>query len=416
MNISHIHQILRAQVKKASRHLASLKDDERNRILVKIARGIEHQAGEILKANKIDVSKARRLGKSEAFIDRLTLTKERISVMASQVRVVASLKTPLGNVIKEWKRPNGLLIKKISVPIGIIFIIYESRPNVTSDSAALCLKSGNATVLRGGSDSIASNRAIYGAIAAALPKNLKEAVFFVDDTNRETVKSILRMNDCIDAVIPRGGEGLIKSVLRYSRIPVIYHGKGVCNLYIDKDADFEMALKIALNAKVQRPGVCNAIEKLLVARPIAGKILPLIFRAFKKEGVSMRGCPATLKILPRIKRAKEADWDEEYLDKIIAIKIVDGVNEAADFINAHGSHLSDAIVTKSAKTAKTFFSTVDSACLYHNASTRFTDGGEFGMGAEIGISNQKLHARGPVGVAELTSYKYIVYGTGQIRE
>ncbi|PKM99432.1 MAG: glutamate-5-semialdehyde dehydrogenase [Elusimicrobia bacterium HGW-Elusimicrobia-2] len=396
--------------------LAMMKDSGINGVLKKIARNIIACESKIISANKKDISKTLSAGKTDAFIDRLKLDKKRIRAMAAQVIEVSRFPSPLGKVLSSRKRPNGLKIRRVSVPLGTLLIIYEARPNVTSDCAALCLKSGNAVILRGGSDAVKSNEAIYGAIRPALPPEIKDAVFFVKDTSRETVNGILKLNGLIDAVIPRGGEGLIKAVVKNSRIPVIYHGKGVCNLYVHKDADMGMAVAIALNAKVSRPGVCNAIENLLVDKAISEEFLPMIHSAYAANQVEMRGCAETRKILAGTKAASPSDWDTEYLAKIISIKVVSGISQACEFINAHGSRHSEAIITSSLKAAKVFFDSVDAACLYHNASTRFTDGGEFGMGAEIGISNQKLHPRGPVGLEELTSYKYIVSGTGQIRK
>jgi len=393
-----------------------MKDSHINALLQKISRNILGAEKNILAANQKDIKRVSSSGKTAAFIDRLTLNEKGIREMASQVIAVSKLHSPLGKVLSRRKRPNGLDIKKISVPIGALFIIYESRPDVTSDCAALGLKSGNAVILRGGSDAANTNGAIYAAIRASMPAEIKDTVFLIKDSSRETVNAILKMNNFIDAVIPRGGESLIKAVVENSRIPVIYHGKGVCNLYVHKDADMAMAVKIALNAKVQRPGVCNAIENLIVDKAAAKKFLPMIYKVYSLNQVEMRGCPETKKILKNIQSAVSADWDTEYLEKIISIKTVRGINEACDFINAHGSRHSEAIVTGSEKAAKIFFGAVDACCLYHNASTRFTDGGQFGMGAEIGISNQKLHPRGPVGLEELTSYKYIVSGSGQIRK
>jgi len=411
-----MHKRSFAVVKKQSVVLARLSDAEKNKILARISGSIFRSKEKIIRENKRDVAHARKTKKSSSFIDRLVLNGKRIDEMAAQVQDVSKLKIKIGEVLEKWKRPNGLIIRKVRVPLGVIFVIYESRPNVTSDCAALCFKSGNAVVLRGGSDALNSNRAIYSAIKSALPGSLRDAVYFVDETSHDAVKKILKMNRFIDAVIPRGGERLIQTVVSNSTIPVIYHGKGICHLYVHKDADIKMALKIALNAKVQRPGVCNAIETLLVDRRIAGSFLPVLYRAYKKENVEMRGDRETLKILKDIKPAKKADWDTEYLDKIISIKTVKDIDEAVGFINEHGSKHSEAIVTGSITASGKFLEMVDAACVYHNASTRFTDGGQFGMGAEIGISNQKLHARGPVGLKELTTYKYIVAGTGQIRE
>ncbi|PIV19589.1 MAG: glutamate-5-semialdehyde dehydrogenase [Elusimicrobia bacterium CG03_land_8_20_14_0_80_50_18] len=415
MNQTDYREIFR-RMRRQGRILERMKDSDINSMLRKIARNIIGCESKIIAANKKDISRALFSGKDAAFIDRLSLDRKRIRAMASQVVDLSRLPSPLGRVLSVRKRPNGLNIRKVSVPLGTLMVIYESRPNVTSDVAALCLKSGNAVILRGGSDAVKSNRAVYDAVMTAVPAEIKDAVFFVEDSSRRTVDSLLKMNGLIDAVIPRGGEGLINAVVKKSRIPVIYHGKGVCNLYVHKDADMKMAVDIALNAKVSRPGVCNAIENLLVHKDAAKKFLPMIHRVYASNGVEMRGCPETRKILPDIKAASPADWDTEYLAKIISIKVVSGIDDACEFINTHGSGHSEAIVASGKNAAKTFFSAVDAACLYHNASTRFTDGGEFGMGAEIGISNQKLHPRGPVGLEELTSYKYIISGSGQIRK
>lgn len=321
------------RVRSQSRVLALMKDPQINVVLKKISRGILAAEKIILAANKKDLKKAIASGKTAAFVDRLTLNKTRIREMASQVIAVSKLPTPLGKILSRKKRPNGMKIEKISVPIGTIFVIYESRPNVTSDCAALCLKSGNAVILRGGSDAVNSNAAIYAAVRKALPAGIKDVVFFVKDTSRKKVNGILKMKGLIDAVIPRGGENLIKAVVENSRIPVIYHGKGVCNLYVHKDADMKMAVQIAVNAKVQRPGVCNAIENLLVDKGTAKKFLPLIYKAYSVNKVEMRGCADTRKILKNIKAASRTDWDTEYLEKIISIKTVSGINEACAFIN-----------------------------------------------------------------------------------
>ncbi len=392
-----------------------MKEREKNRILLKIAANLNSSKESILTANKKDLLAARKKGKSSAFIDRLSLNEKRIQEMAKSVKEIVRLKAGIGETIEKWRRPNGLTIQKVRAPLGVLLIIYESRPNVTSDAAALALKSGNAAILRGGSDAVHSNEAIFEAIKKALPKKIKNVVFFAK-IPRARVNELLKMREFIDVVIPRGGEGLINAVVSNSTIPVIYHGKGVCNLYIHEKADLKMAVKIALNAKVQRPGVCNAIENLLVDRKIAKKFLPTLFGAYRAENVEMRGDRETRKIIKNIKRATNADWDTEYLEKIISIKTVKNLFEAIDFINIHGSRHSEAIVTRDKNAAEAFFSMVDAACVYHNASTRFTDGGQFGMGAEIGISNQKLHPRGPVGIKELTTYKYVIKGNGQIRK
>jgi len=394
----------------------AISNEERNRILQKASQLLLMGKEKILKENKKDLENAKKKGMSPAFIDRLLLNEKRIAEMAAALKDVSKLKLKIGEVLKKIRRPNGIVIKKVRVPLGVVFVIYEARPNVTSDSFALCFKSGNAVVLRGGSDAINSNRAIFSLITKAIPPKIRDAFLFVDDTSRKTVLEILKMKEFIDVVIPRGGEGLINTVVSNSAVPVLYHGKGLCHLYVHEKAKIPMAIKIAVNAKVQRPGVCNAIENLLVDKKIAKKFLPQLYRVYQEHQMEMRGCPETLKILKGIKKAKASDWDTEYLAKIISIKVVKDIDEAIDFINIHSSRHSDAIVTEDKSAAKKFFTLVDSACIYHNASTRFTDGGQFGMGAEIGISNQKLHARGPVGVEELTIYKYVVTGNGQIRK
>ena len=403
--------------KDASLALANISTKEKNKALFGMSQALLKNARFILSENSKDVALAGEKGVSKALVDRLTLTEKRIKEMADSLEQVASLKDPVGKILKQWERPNGLIIKKVSVPIGVIGIIYESRPNVTSDSAGLCIKSGNACVLRGGSEAINSNLAIHKVITKSLVKiGIPEsAVTMINVTDRRAVEILLRQAGLIDVVIPRGGEGLIRYVAENSLIPVIKHYKGVCHLYVDKDADFKMALNIMLNAKVQRPGVCNAIEKMLVHKDIARKFLPLSAEVLDDKGVELRGCSETLKILKGIKKATEKDWYEEYLDLILTIKVVKGADEAISHINKYGSRHSDAIVTKNKLVAEKFLKEVDSACVYHNASTRFTDGYQFGMGAEIGISTDKIHCRGPMALEELCIYKYIALGSGQVR-
>jgi len=403
--------------KEASFELANVSTRQKNKALSEMAKELLKNKGYILSENAKDLALAEKKGISGAMLDRLTLTEKRIKEMADSAMQVASLKDPVGKILKKWKRPNGLIIKKISVPIGVIGIIYESRPNVTADCAFLCIKSGNACVLRGGSEAINSNLAIHHVIRKALKKSglPKAAVTIVDVPDRRAVEILLKQDSLVDLVIPRGGEGLIRYVAENSLIPVIKHYKGVCHLYVDKDADFKMAMDIMLNAKVQRPGVCNAIEKMLVHRDIAHRFLPEAARILDDKGVELRGCSETLKILKGIKKATELDWYEEYLDLILTIKIVNNVDGAINHINKYGSRHSDAIVTKNKKTAGKFLQGVDSATVYHNASTRFTDGYQFGMGAEIGISTDKIHGRGPMALEELCAYKYVIYGTGQTR-
>jgi len=406
-----------AQAKDASRVLASVSTKNKNRALAAMAQALLKNSRFILLRNAKDVASAKRKGLSKAMIDRLTLTNSRIKDMAEGLRSVAGLKDPVNEVLRQWKRPNGLKIKKVRVPIGVAGIIYESRPNVTSDCAGLCLKSGNSCVLRGGSESIDSNIAIHKVITQDIEKFgiPRSAISMIDITDRKAVEVLLNASEFVDVVIPRGGEGLIKHVTEISKIPVIKHYKGVCHLYVDKFADLKKALEIAFNAKVQRPGVCNAIETLLVHKAVAQKFLPQLYSILRDPGVELRGCQETRKILKNIKTATEKDWYAEYLDLILAIRVVDDVNEAIDFINKYGSAHSDAIVTKNKKAADEFLRRVDSSCVYLNASTRFTDGYQFGMGAEIGISTGKIHARGPMALEELCTYKYVILGTGQIR-
>jgi glutamate-5-semialdehyde dehydrogenase len=406
------------KAKDASRKLALLDAGTKKRALVCMAKTLKLNAKHIIEENKKDIEAAKMAGLSKAMIDRLTLTDKRIQSMADSLKQISALKDPVGEAIETRKRPNGLLIKKVRVPIGVILIIYESRPNVTSDCAGLCLKSGNACILRGGSEAINSNAAIFeylskAATEAGLPEG---AITMIKDTDRAIINELLAQEGLIDLVMPRGGESLIREVTKNSRIPVIKHYKGVCHTYVDASADLKKAYNICFNAKVQRPGVCNAMETMLVHRKIASAFLPGMIKAFQNAGVEIRGCGETKKIVPGIREATEDDWYTEYLDLILSVKVVSSPDEAIDHIMKYGSYHSDAIVAKDKKACDKFLSKVDSACVYVNASTRFTDGGEFGKGAEIGISTDKIHARGPVGVEELTSYKYLVYGKGQIRK
>jgi glutamate-5-semialdehyde dehydrogenase len=404
--------------KESSRILAGVTAKDKNRAIAAMAAALSKNSGYILLRNVKDISLAEKKGLSGAMIDRLRLTGQRIEEMADGLRAVAGLKDPVGEIIKQWKRPNGLTIRKVRVPIGVIGIIYESRPNVTSDCAGLCLKSGNACVLRGGSEAINSNMAIHEAITKDLGRYgiPASAVSMINVTDRKAVDTMLSEPGYMDVVIPRGGEGLIRYVAKTSEVPVIKHYKGVCHLYVDKYAGIKKAVEITYNAKVQRPGVCNAIETLLVHKEVARKFLPKMESALREAGVELRGCPETIKILKGIKKATEQDWYAEYLDLILAVKVVKNVDEAVNFINKYGSGHSDAIITGNKKIAEEFLTRVDSACVYHNASTRFTDGYQFGMGAEIGISTDKIHARGPMALEELCTYKYIILGSGQVRE
>ena len=406
------------QAKESSYILGKASSEIKNKALHLMADKLEKNKEEILKENRKDVEKAKEKNLTPALIDRLTLNEKRILSMVKGINEVIDLPDPVGEVIKMCRRPNGLLVGKMRVPIGVIGIIYEARPNVTSDAAVLCLKSGNAVILRGGSEAYHSNRIIVkylreGLVEAGLPAG---SIQFLPFLEREAVKILLRLNDYIDLIIPRGGEGLIKTVTEESTIPVIKHYKGICHVYVDEYADLNMAINISYNAKVQRPGVCNAMETLLVHEKIASDFLPPMVEKFRKVGVELKGCGKTREIIPDIEKATEEDWTTEYLDLILSIRIVKDIEEAIRHINFYGSHHSDAIVTRDYRKAKKFLEEVDSAAVYVNASTRFTDGGEFGMGAEIGISTDKLHARGPMGLEELTSYKFIIFGDGQVRK
>ena len=401
----------------ASRFMLTLSSETKNQVLESMALGLVSEASDILKANKKDILKARAAGRSPAFIDRLTLNKKRIKEMSGSLMELVKLADPTGEVIKAWRRPNGLWIHKVRTPIGVIAIIYESRPNVTSDCIGLCFKSGNSLILRGGSESLNSNLSIY----QILKDTLKEygipqgAINLITTADRKAVQILLKLNEYIDLVIPRGGEGLIKKVTQLSRIPVIKHYKGLCHTYVDEWADLNMAADICFNAKVQRPGVCNAMEALLVHKDVALRFLPGMIKRLRQAKVEIRGCPVTQKIVKGIRRATEKDFHTEYLDLILSVKVVDSLEEAVRHINHYGTRHSDTIVTDNYENALAFLKQVDSACVYVNASTRFTDGYQFGMGAEIGISTDKLHARGPMALEELTTYKYMVFGSGQIR-
>jgi len=390
----------------------------KNAALLKAADGIEREADALKAANELDIRAAESAGLSAAMVDRLRLTEKRIGGMADGLRTVARLIDPVGEVISGWRRPNGLEIRKVRVPIGVILMIYESRPNVTADAAGLCLKSGNAVILRGGKEAIMSNLAIHAIIAGALEECGLDCgcVQMVNTPDREVVELLLGSEGKIDLVIPRGGEGLIRAVTEKSRVPVIKHYKGVCHTYVDEAADLDLAERVCMNAKVQRAAVCNAMETLLVHAAVAEEFLPRICGALKEAGCELRGCERSRTMVPGMKEATEADWDEEYNDLILAVKVVDSPAEAIAHINRHGSQHSDAIITRDIERAREFEARVDASAIFINCSTRFNDGGEFGFGAEIGISTDKLHARGPMALPELTSYKYVVTGRGQIRE
>lgn len=404
--------------KAASRILASAPTALKNRALKAMAAAIRRRARAILAANALEVEAARRAGRTPAFVDRLTLTSERLEGVARGVEAVAALPDPVGTTRPFARRPNGLVIRRMRVPLGVVAVIYESRPGVTADAAALCLKSGNAAILRGGKEAVRANAAIAAALreglrAAGLPEG---AVAFVNDPDRAAVKRLLALDSLIDLVIPRGGPELTVAVRRESLIPVLAHDKGLCHTYVDAKADLAMAEAVAFNAKAERVGVCNAMETLLVHKSVARAFLPRIARRFALAGVELRGCPETRKILRQIRPAVPADWDTEYLDKILSIRVVTSFDEAVEHIARHGSGLAEAIVTRDARAAAAFLRRVDAGAVYHNASTRFTDGGEFGLGAEMGISTQKLHARGPVGLEGLTCEKFVISGRGQTRD
>jgi glutamate-5-semialdehyde dehydrogenase len=404
--------------KHASRKLASLDTAAKNRILIAMAEALVSRKGEILFQNEIDVDAAKDSELDAALIDRLTLNDKRIIEMAQGLRDVVALNDPVGEVVEDWTPPIGVHIQKVRVPIGVIGMIYESRPNVTVDAAGLCIKSGNAIILRGGSEAINTNHILIKIISAAgqaagLPDG---ALQFVETTDRQAIMDMIKLYQYIDLIIPRGGEQMIRSIRENATVPVLSHGKGLCHTYIDKEADLEMAKKIAFNAKCQRPGVCNAMETLLVHKDVADKFLPPMCKIYKDGGVEVRGCPETKKIVPGVEPAKEADWSEEYHAMILSIKVVNSLEDAINHINKYGSGHSEAIVTANEETAAKFVKEIDAAAVFHNASTRLHDGGVFGFGAEIGISTQKLHARGPMGLKELTTTKYIVYGHGEIRE
>lgn len=406
-----------AAAKSAARVLMCTDTETKNRALLAIADALVGAREEILAANREDVTAGENSGMTRAFLDRLSLSPERIDGMAEGMRQVAALPDPVGRVLSDTVRPNGLHLTKVAVPIGVIAVIYEARPNVTADSAALCLKSGNAVILRGGREAIHSNTAIVRAMRGALRGvGLPEdTVTLIEDTDRAVTQALMRLNGYVDLLIPRGGAGLIRAVVENATVPVIETGAGTCHIYVDRDADVPMAAEIVFNAKTSRPSVCNAAECLLVDRAIAAEALPAIAARLAEKQVELRADAEACALLPNALPATDSDWGREYNDYIMAVHIVSGVDEAIDFIARYGTGHSECIVTDNPDTAERFLARVDAAAVYHNASTRFTDGGEFGLGAEIGISTQKLHARGPLGLEELTSMKYIVHGTGQVR-
>jgi glutamate-5-semialdehyde dehydrogenase len=406
------------KAKAASRALANLSTEIKNNALLNMAAGLEKESAKLISENKKDLATAEQKGLSKAMIDRLTLNPDRIEAMANGLREVVALPDPVGEVLSMRRRPNGMEVGKMRVPIGLIGIIYESRPNVTADSAALCLKSGNGVLLRGGSESVHSNTAIVGVLAkagveAGVPDG---AISFIENPDRACVMEMLKQNQYVDLIIPRGGEGLIRMVSENSTIPVIKHDKGICHVYVDDKADLSMANEICFNAKVQRPGTCNAMETMLVHQDIAKAFLPALINRMKKAGVEIRGCAKTTAMVPNIKQATDKDWDTEYNDLILNVKIVSSMEDAMEHIALHGSQHSEAIVTNDYRNARRFQREVDASAVFVNASTRLNDGFEFGLGAEIGISTTRIHARGPMGLEELTSTKFIVLGDGQIRK
>jgi glutamate-5-semialdehyde dehydrogenase len=407
-----------ARARRASRLLAGIGASAKNGWLRRAAVAIRERKAELKAANQRDVDAAPEFGLSAAAVDRLRLTDDRLGAIASTLEEVAALPDPVGEVIEGYVRPNGLRVAKVRVPLGVVFFIYESRPNVTADAAALCVKSGNAVILRGGKEALHSNQALHTVLADALEEcDLpRDAVQLVGTPDREVVGQFLSLGDLIDVTIPRGGKSLIERVAAEARMPVIKHFDGVCHVYVDRSADLEMASRILINAKVQRPGVCNAAETLLVHSAVAATFLPAIAAALGAAGVELRGCPRTLQILPQARPATEEDWRTEYLDLILSVRVVSTLEEAIDHIETFGSRHTDAIVTTDLVAATTFTRGVDSAAVMVNSSTRFNDGGELGLGAEIGISTDKFHARGPCGLQELTSYKWIVHGDGHVRD
>ncbi len=406
------------RAKKASVELARLSAETKNKALYKMAEALEKNSDKILEANRKDVENARAKGVKESLIDRLILNKSRIAKMAQCLREVAGLPDPVGEIVKTWTRPNGLVIGQLRVPLGVVAVIYESRPDVTSDASGICLKSGNAVILRGGSDAINSNVAVGDVLGeAATEMGIPDgAIQVVKTTERSVATELMRMRGYVDVLIPRGGADLIKAVVENAKVPVIETGVGNCHIYVEEDADLDRAIDIILNAKCQRPGVCNAAEKLLVHRNIAEKFLPRVVSSLRKAGVEIRGCEETRKIVPDAKPATEEDWYTEYLDLIIGVKVIDGLDEATSHINKYGTLHSESILTSDFNKALRFIRDVDAAAVYWNASTRFTDGNQYGLGAEIGISTQKIHARGPMSAQHLTTIKYFVLGRGHIRE
>ena len=406
------------RAKAAARRLAPLSSEEKNKALFVMADKLEAQSAFLVEKNEKDVEFARNAGASSAVLDRIALDPKRVKSMAKGLRDVAALPDPVREVVKMWRRPNGLQVGRMRIPLGVIGIIYEARPNVTADAAALCLKSGNAVILRGGSEAHHSNQAIGAVLrqACAETRVPQDAVQVVERKDHALVNELLQLEDYIDLIIPRGGEELIRAVVANSKVPVIKHYKGVCHVYVDDEASLEMAERICFNAKVQRPSVCNAMETLLVQETIAAKFLPSMIAKFHGAGVEVRGCEKTRALVPGLKKATEEDWSTEYLDLILAVRVVKDIDEAIDHIERYGSEHTESIVTTSYQRSREFIDRVNSSAVMVNASTRFNDGGELGLGAEIGISTSKIHAFGPMGLEELTTTKFVVLGDGQIRE
>lgn len=421
MPITDVRELVETRARaarEASRVLAGASARAKSDALAQMARGIDEKGAAILEANRADLERARGQGHPRAFLDRLTLTEARVEDMAVGIRQVATLPDPVGETVRMWRRPNGMEVGRVRVPLGVVGFIYESRPNVTADAVALCVKSGNAVVLRGGREALESNAVIAAVLAKGLEKTglPPEAIGFIDVPDREAVEILLTLDRWIDLIVPRGGEAFIRMVTERATIPILKHDKGVCHVFVDAGADLAMATEIALNAKTQRPGVCNAMETLLVHAEIAAAFLPGAARRLQQAGVEIRGCPRTRDLVPWAVAATEEDWGAEYLDLILATRVVDGFEAAVAHIRDYGSRLAEAIVTRDYARARRFVAEVDAACVLVNASTRLVDGREFGMGAELGISTSKLHARGPVGVEELTTMKFVVMGSGQVRE
>jgi glutamate-5-semialdehyde dehydrogenase len=402
----------------AARALALCPTKVKNDALLQMAHGLVEKTEALLEVNRADVERARSGGVARAFLDRLTLTETRVEEMAQGLREIAALPDPVGTVVESWRRPNGIEISRVRVPLGVVGFIYESRPNVTADAAGLCVKAGDAVVLRGGSEAIESNTMIAAVLAKALEKagGPAEAIQFVDTTDRAAVAALLELDRLVDLIIPRGGEEFVRWVSERSRVPVLKHDKGLVHVFVDASADRAMAVRIVLNAKAQRPSVCNALETLLVHDAIAPALLPSLAARLAEAGVELRGCPRTRALVPSARPATAADWDTEYLDLILAVRVVDDLDAAIAHIHRHGSGLAEAIVTNDLAHARRFTREVDAAAVLVNASTRLVDGGQFGMGAEMGISTSRVHARGPVGVRELTTTKFVVHGDGQVRD